>query len=72
MGLDGLEVDHPDHRDDAIRHFGALADRLGLIHTGGSDDHARGIDGPRLACRTVSERVVDALERRAAGYRARQ
>lgn len=68
-GLDGVEVDHPDHGEAAIRVAAGLAREYGLIQTGGSDDHGSGLDGPRLGCRTVSQRVVDALAVQARQYR---
>jgi hypothetical protein len=38
-GLRGLEVWHPQHGAAAVRRFRALARRLGLLETGGSDFH---------------------------------
>jgi predicted metal-dependent phosphoesterase TrpH len=38
-GMQGLEVDHTDHDDDQRAYYGRLADRLGVIPTGGSDCH---------------------------------
>jgi len=38
-GLAGLEVVHPDHDDAERSRLGALAASLGLVPTGGSDDH---------------------------------
>ena len=35
-GMRGLEVDHPDHTPEARERYRALAERLGLIATGGS------------------------------------
>lgn len=64
-GLDGVEVDHPDHTDDAVRRCVEIARELDLVQTSGSDDHGTGVEGPRLGCRTVSGRVVAELERRA-------
>lgn len=68
-GLDGIEVDHPDHGDEALRESVALALELGLIQTAGSDDHGVGVDGPRLGCRTVPGRVVEQLKSKAQSYR---
>ena len=68
VGLDGIEVDHPDHTDDAVRKCVELADELRLIQTSGSDDHGTGVEGPRLGCRTVSGKRVAALEARAAQW----
>ncbi len=39
VGLAGLEVFHPDHDDSERSRLAALASRLGLLATGGSDDH---------------------------------
>jgi 3',5'-nucleoside bisphosphate phosphatase len=38
-GLDGVEVDHPDHDDLTRARLRALADELGLLVTGSSDYH---------------------------------
>ncbi len=38
-GLDGLEVWHPDNREDGVERYYRLADEYGLIMTGGSDFH---------------------------------
>lgn len=65
-GLDGIEVDHPSHDGDALQRAVELAIEHGLVQTAGSDDHATGREGSRLGCRTVPQRIVDALEARAA------
>jgi 3',5'-nucleoside bisphosphate phosphatase len=39
VGMAGLEVFHPDHDDSERTRLAALANRLGLVMTGGSDDH---------------------------------
>jgi 3',5'-nucleoside bisphosphate phosphatase len=38
-GLDGIEVDHPDHTDDDRVRLAGLAGELGLVGTGSSDYH---------------------------------
>jgi hypothetical protein len=38
-GLRGLEAYHADHTPEQITHYADLADRLGLLVTGGSDFH---------------------------------
>jgi predicted metal-dependent phosphoesterase TrpH len=38
-GLDAIEVYHCDHDESLVGHYGDLADRLGLLRTGGSDYH---------------------------------
>jgi predicted metal-dependent phosphoesterase TrpH len=39
VGLAGVEVFHPDHDDSERLRLTSLASRLGLVMTGGSDDH---------------------------------
>ncbi len=41
MGLDGIEAYHAVHDKQATRHYINLANKFGLIHTGGSDCHGR-------------------------------
>jgi 3',5'-nucleoside bisphosphate phosphatase len=38
-GLDGIEMNHPDHPADQKRHYEELADQLGVLKTAGSDFH---------------------------------
>jgi hypothetical protein len=40
VGLRGLEVWHPQHGNATVRRYRALAERLGLLETGGSDFHS--------------------------------
>jgi 3',5'-nucleoside bisphosphate phosphatase len=47
-GMRGLEVDHPDHTPETRDRYRALADRLGLVATGGSDCHGTRYDPVRL------------------------
>jgi hypothetical protein len=49
-----LEVDHPDHDPETRERLRALADRLGLIVTGGSDFHGE-TDRPIAYCTTSQE-----------------
>jgi hypothetical protein len=47
-GLDGLEVHHLGHTPEEVKRYAAIASKLGLIVTGGSDCHgARQEDGRR-------------------------
>ncbi len=46
-GLAGLEIAHPDHDQSQRAVLRALADRLGLVATGGSDDHGE-LTGDRI------------------------
>jgi len=52
-GMDGLEVDHPDHADEQRARYRALAQTLGLVFTGGSDCHGARYDPVRLGCATT-------------------
>ena len=45
LGLDAIEVVHPSHDTRLEGFYAALADRLGILKTGGSDFHAPGEDG---------------------------
>lgn len=60
-GLRGVEVWHPQHNAATIRRYRALASRLGLLETGGSDfhGHPRGAD---LGDMGVSAAVLDPLK----------
>jgi 3',5'-nucleoside bisphosphate phosphatase len=48
MGLDGLEVIHPDHKPEDRQIFGELAKEFGLLTTGGSDFHGKHKPGIQL------------------------
>jgi predicted metal-dependent phosphoesterase TrpH len=58
-GLAGVEVSHPDHDDAERARLAALATRLGVVATGGSDDHGKET-GYRIGCETTTQ---DAYER---------
>lgn len=47
-GMGGLEVDHTDHTPEQRERYRALAGRLGLVATGGSDCHGTRYDPIRL------------------------
>ena len=51
-GLDAVEVFHPDHTGADEARYEALASRLGLLTTGGSDYHGPG--GPRAGPGSVT------------------
>lgn len=68
LGLAGLEVIHSDHSPADVEKFSRLADRLGLIKTGGSDFHgankkniqlgvANGQQIPRAFYNSILERL---------------
>jgi predicted metal-dependent phosphoesterase TrpH len=58
-GLSGIEVRHPDQDRSQRTELQALADRLGLVASGGSDDHGE-LTGYRIGSDTVA---ADAFER---------
>jgi predicted metal-dependent phosphoesterase TrpH len=64
-GLGGIEVWHPQHGPLAVRRYQALAERLGLVETGGSDFHGEG-RSTDLGDLPVPERAITALKRAAA------
>ncbi|WP_424184403.1 PHP domain-containing protein [Actinokineospora sp. G85] len=65
-GLDGVEVDHPDHDDDARAELRALAARLDLLSTGSSDYHGTNKTTP-IAAETTHPDVLAAIADRATG-----
>lgn len=67
-GLAGLEADHPDHDEGERDRLRALAARLGLAVTGGSDDHGS-LTGDRLGCATTTPQVYQRLLAEAAASR---
>jgi len=65
-GLGGLEVAHPDHDDAERIRLAALAATLGLVSSGGSDDHGS-LTGHRLGCDTIAAGEYERLMSHAAG-----
>jgi predicted metal-dependent phosphoesterase TrpH len=65
-GLGGLEVAHPDHDEAERRRLGRLASGLGLVSSGGSDDHGS-LTGHRLGCETIAPGEYERLMSLAAG-----
>jgi predicted metal-dependent phosphoesterase TrpH len=65
-GLAGLEVFHPDQSDAERVRLLALASDLGLVATGGSDDHGS-LTGYRLGAETTSAGAYQDLLARAPG-----
>jgi predicted metal-dependent phosphoesterase TrpH len=63
-GLDGLEVDHPDHDPATRARLRSLATSLGLLVTGSSDDHGT-FTGDRLGCETTAPAAYEELVGRA-------
>jgi hypothetical protein len=52
-GLDGIEVDHPDHDAVARVRYREMARRLGLVATGSSDCHGTRYDPVRMGSETT-------------------
>ena len=65
-GLAGIEVWHPDHDHAERTRLAALASRLGLVATGGSDDHGSFNDSG-LGCRTTPPEEYERLLSQASG-----
>ncbi|MCW2586658.1 MAG: hypothetical protein JWN55_2174 [Frankiales bacterium] len=65
-GLDGLEVDHPDHTPEMRARLGVLAAELGLLPTGSSDFHGAN-KTVRLGAHLTPEASYDELVARAKG-----
>jgi len=65
-GLAGVEVFHPDQAAAERARLLALAHDLGLVATGGSDDHGS-LTGHRIGSETVAADAYQALISRAAG-----
>ena len=65
-GLAGIEVDHPDQDRAQRDHLRALATDLGLVASGGSDDHG-GLTGYRIGCDTISPENYQRLIAQATG-----
>ena len=65
-GLDGLEVDHPDHDEPTRERLRSLAADLGLLITGSSDYHGT-VKSTDLGAETTDPAVYEALVARAHG-----
>jgi predicted metal-dependent phosphoesterase TrpH len=61
-GLAGLEVYHSGHTPELVRRYGQLADRLGLLKTGGSDFHGDAKEGLSVGAVKVPVALVEALK----------
>ncbi len=65
-GLSGIEVWHPDQDPAQRAELQALASRLGLVASGGSDDHG-GLTGYRIGSATITPDAYEALISQATG-----
>ena len=68
VGLAGVEVFHPDQPDAERARLLALSHDLGLLATGGSDDHG-GLTGYRIGAETAAAGVYEALVAQTTGSR---
>ena len=66
LGLTGVEVNHPDHDDDARARLRRLADELDLVTTGSSDYHGTN-KTIRLGQETTAPEMLDEIAARATG-----
>jgi predicted metal-dependent phosphoesterase TrpH len=65
-GLTGIEVCHPQHDERERRALSQLASRLGLVASGGSDDHGE-LTGHRLGTEVAPDGAYDRLIGHATG-----
>ena len=65
-GLDGLEVDHPDHDEPTRARLRTIARDLGLLVTGSSDYHGS-VKAVQIGANTTDPDVFDTLVQRARG-----
>jgi predicted metal-dependent phosphoesterase TrpH len=65
-GLAGVEVCHPDQDHSERARLQALAAELGLVASGGSDDHGT-LTGHRIGCETTSPEAFERLAEQANG-----
>jgi 3',5'-nucleoside bisphosphate phosphatase len=65
-GLTGLEVNHPQHSEQERGRLTELASRLGLVPSGGSDDHGA-LTGFRIGSEVAPAGGYEALVARASG-----
>jgi predicted metal-dependent phosphoesterase TrpH len=66
-GMAGLEVDHTDHTPEQRARYRAMAERLGLVPTGGSDCHGTRYDPIRLGSSRCAPESFAALRALVAG-----
>jgi 3',5'-nucleoside bisphosphate phosphatase len=65
-GLTGIEVHHPQHDERERQVLGELASRLGLVVSGGSDDHGE-LTGHRIGTEIAPEGAYERLIEKATG-----
>ncbi len=62
QGLAGLEVYHSSHTPAQVARYARIADRLGLVKTGGSDYHGRSKEGVAIGASTIPYQLVESLK----------
>ncbi|MFH1312827.1 MAG: PHP domain-containing protein [Candidatus Eisenbacteria bacterium] len=62
-GMRAIEVYHPKHRENEIQRYSRLADKMGLVATGGSDSHGRRDGQLHLGSCTVPFSTIEQLKR---------
>jgi predicted metal-dependent phosphoesterase TrpH len=60
-GMKAIEVYHPKHNEADIARYSRLADKFGLVATGGSDSHGARDGSLNLGCCTVPRSTIDRL-----------
>ena len=63
-GLQFIEAYHPDHSTSIEKHYKKMAERKGLLVTGGSDFHGINKQSVSLGSKTVPYSTVEAIKRR--------
>jgi predicted metal-dependent phosphoesterase TrpH len=62
-GMRGIEVYHPKHSESEAARYKRLAEKLGLVVTGGSDSHGRRNARLHVGARSVPVSAIDQLEK---------
>ncbi|HEY2443775.1 MAG TPA: phosphatase, partial [Streptosporangiaceae bacterium] len=65
-GLAGVEVSHPEQDFSERSRLSSLVSELGLVASGGSDDHGT-LTGHRIGCETISPESYERLAGQANG-----
>ena len=71
LGLDGIEIYHPVHRQSDIKRLKHLAERYRLLVSGGSDFHGRSSRYSTVGSQKVPEELLERLKQRAAQKRGK-
>jgi hypothetical protein len=71
LGLDGIEIYHPVHKQSDIKRLKHLAERYRLLVSGGSDFHGRSTMYGMVGSQNVPEELLDELKQRAVQKRGK-